>query len=130
MYSTHTTVVCRLIKSTILMLFLFNVKCSQIFHLHFYVHMYFRKSVRISKIHLQCSSSVWENINIKFKSKYPVPTIKLAQKNVLKSVESTWVLLSRINQTIRVNWTSNLGQFYKKSKSHVLTNNSINIKLY
>ena len=95
-----------------------------------YIHMYFRKSVRISKIHLQCSSSVWENINIKFKSKYPVPTIKLAQKNVLKSVESTWVLLSRINQTIRVNWTSNLGQFYKKSKSHVLTNNSINIKLY
>ena len=129
MYSTHTTVVCRLIKTTILMLFLFNVKCSQIFHLHFYVHMYFRKSVRIAKIHLQCSG-VWENINIKFKSKYPVPTIKLAQKNVLKSVESTWVLLSRINQTIRVNWTSNLGQFYKKSKSHVLTNNSINIKLY
>ena len=80
MYSTHTTVVCRLIKTTILMLFLFNVKCSQIFHLHFYVHMYFRKSVRIAKIHLQCSgcSGVWENI--KEGLHIQVPTIKISSE--------------------------------------------------
>ena len=103
MYSTHTTVVCRLIKSTILVLFLFNVKCSQIFHLHFYVlHMYFRfrKSVRIAKIHLQYSG-VWKNINIKFKSKYPVHTIKVssekcAQKQSCKYQQSL-LLIGNIN---------------------------------